>query len=320
MIHNKEVVFFNGLREGVCGHIFECIDYYLFLKEKKVNCGIYLVYDNFSIENFKDLLNTKYTLNEKELSEILMDTLIEDNKKFYSKKIHNFSKVKKFIFTEIHDFARISVARGLVMGINEIIGLRCGVEKESFRKLSEKKYNIKIFQDYRVYGDSLQSWETFNHKKRLLFKKYRRPDNMKKDTAFIYLSTECRTLEKNYIKEIIEKYSPTMDRIIFSVKDIKPFEGMSSDKVSFKIPPIDDFLNVFDTFIYVPLEKKWDCSPRLVAESYLFNKKIIFHDIDESYFSVDKGLFWRNHDGLNDLEDLNLTDKDELIQYIMSTL
>lgn len=311
---------FNGLREGVCGHIFECIDYYLFFKSLGVSCGIYLVYDDFNKEKFKKIIENKYGLGQKEIEDLIEDTLIESIKDFYSKKVYNFSKVKKFIFTEIHDFARIVMTRGPVLGINEIIGLRCGLADSDFSRISQKKYPIKIFQDFRIYGSSLQSWSTHDHKKRLFFDKYKRPTALMKNTAFIYLSTECRNLEKNYIKDIIQKYLGSMNLITFSVKNPSEYIDLMGDQVHFYSPPMNNFNNLFDTFIYVPLERKFDCSPRLVAESYLFGKKVIYHDINDSYFKIDKGLYWRNYDCLNDLEDIKLTEKDSLVEYVLNTI
>ena len=111
-----------------------------------------------------------------------------------------------------------------------------------------------------------------------------------------------------------------MKCITFSVKNPSEYADLANDKAVFLSPPIDNFVNIFDTLIYVPIERKFDCSPRLVAESYLFGKKIIYHEIGDSYFDQDKGLYWRNYDGINNLEDLKLSDKDSLVKYVMDTL
>lgn len=317
MILEKDVVLFNGLREGVCGHIFECIDYYLFFKSRGLSCGVYLVYDNLDKDKYEKIIENKYNLTKDEIAYLVSDTIIESNREFYSKKVYNFSKVKNFIFTEIHDFARIDIAKGPILGINEIIGLRCGLEEEAFRRIALKKFNIKIFQDFRIYGESLQHWPTYNHKKRLYVDRYKRPTALKENTAFVYLSTDCRNSSRDYIEDIIKTHSDKMCHIYFSVKDPSEHLDLANAKTSFLIPPLDDFVNIFDTFIYVPIERKFDCSPRLVAESYLFGKKIIYHNIGGSYFEQDRGLYWRNFDCTNNLEDLNLTSNDSLVEYIM---
>ena len=43
------------------------------------------------------------------------------------------------------------------------------------------------------------------------------------------------------------------------------------------LAPIEDFFNKFDTYIYTPVARKFDCSPRLVTECFLQNKKLFLH-------------------------------------------
>jgi hypothetical protein len=75
--------------------------------------------------------------------------------------------------------------------------------------------------------------------------------------------------------------------------------------------PIKDFFNSFDTYIYTPVQRKFDCSPRLVTECFLHNKKVIMNlDYD------DLGLQTRYNDCVENLESLNLKENDDIIQII----
>ena len=49
------------------------------------------------------------------------------------------------------------------------------------------------------------------------------------------------------------------------------------DGVEQVLAPLPDFFDQFDTYIYTPVHRKFDCSPRLVTECFLQNKKIFMH-------------------------------------------
>ena len=67
----------------------------------------------------------------------------------------------------------------------------------------------------------------------------------------------------------------------------------------------------FDTYIYTPVERKFDCSPRLVTECFLYGKKV-YMNLDY----MDIGLQTRYNDCMTDLESLNLTDNDKILTII----
>lgn len=60
--------------------------------------------------------------------------------------------------------------------------------------------------------------------------------------------------------------------------------------------PIDNILEEFDTYIYTPTEKNWDCSSRLIAECYHFGKGLVLTKTAESLVSSNLGLKYRIQD------------------------
>jgi len=313
-VKNHSIAILNLHREGVCGHLFEVIEYYYLLKD--FDACIYLAYDKLSKEQFTNLIKNKYSFTDSEIKNILDHTLIQTNKEFMLNRIYDFTPNKAVILTEVHDVIRLSNTGKAVISNKPLLGLRCSLLPDQFERVANKRvgYNLKIFQDYRIYGDKLSKWETFDHKKRLLFSKYKKASNIQKDSAFIYLSTECRHLSLDYIKKITDYYEPSFDKIYLSVLDKNHYSSVESNKIKLLVPPIDNFVELFDTFIYVPLERQFDCSPRLVPECYFYGKKVILHDIDNNY--PDKGLYWRKWDCDNNLKDLELTEEDSLIKYV----
>ena len=69
--------------------------------------------------------------------------------------------------------------------------------------------------------------------------------------------------------------------------------------------PLSNFFNKFDTYIYTPVARHFDCSPRLVTECFFYKKKVF---ADNRY--VDPGFDVRYRDCIDSLESLNLTYND----------
>jgi len=77
------------------------------------------------------------------------------------------------------------------------------------------------------------------------------------------------------------------------------------------VAPIAEFFDKFGTYIYLPVQRKFDCSPRLVTECCMYGKRV-FMDLDYS----DPGLETRLADARRDLSSLDLTDGDKILDII----
>lgn len=75
--------------------------------------------------------------------------------------------------------------------------------------------------------------------------------------------------------------------------------------------PMEDFFNKFDTYIYTPVNRKFDCSPRLVTECFMQGKKV-FKELD--YYDI--GLETRYNDCINDLQSLDLNENDKILNLV----
>jgi hypothetical protein len=160
------------------------------------------------------------------------------------------------------------------------------------------KDNVYILQDDRVYDPVKKNG--INYKKRILLDRLK-PVVVHEDRPMVYATTNCREADLTGLPE---------DTLVVSNKEYDGFECVK--------PPVKDIFEKFHTFIYTPVARKWDCSPRFIAECEHHGKEVVYHNID--YWEEDKGLYWRKWDIDNDFESLYLKEDDEIICIIKQVL
>jgi len=316
-LKGKDVVLANVLRSSSCGHLFECIEYYYLFKTEYIAMlgrplkpAIYLAYDNFTKEDLREIVENKYGFTPVEVDNLLEDTHIETINDFMGYKIHDFRNVTTTIFVEGYDLIQMNRLNMFTLA-NHLIALRCAQADEEYKEIGFTKTDFQVFQDYRVYGKELHEYKTKNHVKKILFNKLKLFKFQERNSAFMYLSTDCRELPEDYVQKTLEQY-PQFSKIYVSVLDKEPFKHLETDRIKFLTPPIKNFHSLFDTMIYMPVGRKFDCSSRLIPECAYYNKKVIYHDIDY----VDKGLKIRKEDSIGLFNNLYLDREDELFKTV----
>jgi len=257
----------NNIGRGISGHIFEIIEYYMILKNHfKIKILIY------NIPFFKDILLNKYNFDKDEIKDILNNTI------FYNKI--KLIKTKNIFFVN----GRMSNIYSDKIICDNIITFACA----SFDILNNKKNNVHILLDYRIYPTIPENG--IDYKKKILFSRYR--ETLKKgNKTLLYVTDNCRK---------ISKYPNVKNPLIISDKN-KPL------------------INLFDeisSYYYTPVLTKFDCSPRLPAECKFYKKRFILDKEVIDYLELDKGLFYRLKDIQYDFESLFLTNNDEIINII----
>ena len=165
---------------------------------------------------------------------------------------------------------------------------------------NNNKSNVWVLQDNRVYEPV--KCNGINYKKKILFNRLK-SIGKSNNQSLLYATKNCR-----HIKDFqqYKKYG----KLLAIVNVIpKPIEG-----INFVIPPIENLFEKFDTYIYTPVDRKWDCSPRFIAECKHYGKKVIYHNID--YWEEDHGLRVRKWDIDNDFDSLHLKDNDNIIEIL----
>lgn len=266
---------------GICGHTFEIIDYFYILS-KHFKTGI-LISEDITWEDLEKAIYSKYDFSEKEIQHIKQNTVFFDR-----------PKVVRGTNILIVDGGVLNMSK-VAMLFDNIIYFACGNKEIK----NNERNNVYVLQDDRVY-DPVKI-NGINYKKRILFdrlKKIKTADNK----VLVYGTKNCRNI-KDF--DELKKYG---DLLVITNKENRP------NNIPSVVPPVDNLFEMFSTYLYTPIERKWDCSPRFIAECKYYNKKVIYHNID--YMDIDHGLRIRKWDVDNDFYSLFLREDDELIEIL----
>jgi len=251
---------------GICGHLFELVDYFYAIKtyttlnpcillsdgttKKELELAIHQKYENLTVPQVFECHSPKVI--------IAKNILIVDG----SPRIKNAE-----IFAD------------------NIFLFRCS--ESDFSKFS--KFNSKVFllQDFEIYEDKPSCVNVVDYKKKILFSKYKTYNTSAQNTAMFYLTTVCRALSQSELVASINKHGFENNIVITDNPSL--YNTNSVLQV-----PVEHIWEKFSTYIYTRVPRQIDCSSRFILECMHYNKNIIY-DID--YY--DKALEVRKKDGLN---------------------
>ncbi len=282
----------------ITGHIFECFDYYLFLRQY-YKVGI-LFFCGLSKEKLKIVFESKYNVNFNDIEQDFIQ--INDISTTSKKQIVSFGKDTIVIVTDGN--IKSLENNNIFLATNKLYGFLCEFDQFDTVKINN---HITYLQDYRVHGEN-KYFKSINYIKKLPFKFYKKSNKVFDNTGLIYMTYMCRKVTA----DIVEKYHKMSGCTkTYLVVPYKLSEYDNIENVIQVEAPLEDFFNRFDIYIYTPVTRKFDCSPRLVTECFMQNKKV-FKQLD--YYDI--GLETRYNDCITNLEALDLNDTDSIISII----
>ena len=124
----------------------------------------------------------------------------------------------------------------------------------------------------------------------------------------MYITYVCRKVTPDVIATYHKKSkcSKTILVVPYKLPEYDNIDGVVQVEA-----PLEDFFNKFDTYIYTPVNRKFDCSPRLVTECFM-QRKNVFKDLD--YYDI--GLETRYNDCINNLNSLDLNENDQILKIL----
>jgi hypothetical protein len=270
---------------GICGHTFEVIDYYHILKQY-FRVGI-LIAEEMDWPTLEVIIRNKYDFSESEIKDIQTNTVFSLRPQLV--------KGRNILIT---DGGTINMSSKVLI-FDNIFYFACGNKEIK----NNDRDNVWILQDDRVYEPVKKNG--INYKKKILFDRLKSLTNGK-DSVLVYATKNCRNLDSY---EELRQYGN--DILVITNKENKPdpIPGFT-----FVVAPVDNLFEQFNTYVYTPVKRKWDCSPRFIAECKYYKKSVVFHNID--YWNEDRGLYWRNWDIENDFDSLHLKPSDDLVNIL----
>jgi hypothetical protein len=267
---------------GICGHTYEVIDYYHVLKDH-FKVGILLAED-INWATFEKSIVGKYDFSDVELYDIRAHTVFANRPTVVTGK--------NILFTD----GGIVNNCSKTLLFDNVLYFACGNKQIK----DNTNTNVWILQDDRVYEPVKKNG--INYKKKILFGRLK-TIGPSKNRTLLYATKNCRS---------IGDYSPY--KIYGNLLAIVNVLPNAVEGVEFMIPPVDNIFEQFNTYVYTPVERKWDCSPRFIAECKFYGKQVIYHGID--YWDIDHGLRVRKEDIDNNFDSLKLDSNDELIDIL----
>jgi hypothetical protein len=274
---------------GICGHTYEVIDYYHILRND-FKVGI-LLCEDIDWLTFESSIRSKYDFTDDEVADIKANTVFSNRP--------TLVKGRNILFTD----GGVVNLEAVTLLFDNIFYFACGNKEVK----DNDKDNVWILQDDRVYEPVKRNG--INYKKRILFDRLKQLNNAQ-DQLLVYATKNCRDLD-DY--ESLREYGKPVMVITNKENQPKPIDGFT-----FVIPPVDNLFEQFTTYVYTPVKRKWDCSPRFIAECKYYGKQVVFHNID--YWEQDRGLYWRNWDIENDFDSLYLRTSDDIVNILKGIL
>ena len=280
----------------VTGHIFECFDYYLLL-HNHFNVKI-LFFNGVSYENLKKLFNYKYTVDfsivEKDIIYFNIENLMEQKYFIFDNKTKVLlvdGNVKGLDFYNIHLMTR------------QRFGFICAEPETITNDLIHK--NITFLCDHRIYKNTLK---TKHYIKKMPFKYYRKSNKKFDNTGLMYTTYVCRKVTPAVLEDYHKRSGCTKSILVvpYPLPEYDHLNGITQ-----VVAPIKDLFDKFDVYIYTPVQRKFDCSSRLITECFINHKKV-FIDLDYT----DIALSVRYNDCLTNLQSLDLTDTDDIFSLL----
>jgi hypothetical protein len=279
---------------GMTGHIFECIEYYYILKKHFKPC-IMIPEATVSKEYLEKTIRDKYVFTNEEVCDILDNILIFDKPKLVR------GKAGLIVDAGFNKLASV----GAHYLFDKVMVFPCDVF------CYKEKENVIAFQDDRIYGTE-GVCESHHYIKKILLDKYK-PIGPADNKKLIYATKNARGLKEDYYTQIEKDIDGE-----FLLLTNAEIQMDLSDRFHIEEMPVQNLMEKFDTYVYTPIEKKWDCSPRFIVECKYYGKNVEYYQID--YLDVDHGLRWRIHDIEHNYDSLFLREDDEIIKLVGDAL
>lgn len=309
----KTIHFLMYDQDIIHGGFFDNFDYYYIVKEVFKDCDVrWKCITNFKRSEVLAVLKEKYDVDPEVFKGI--DVIKHGINQFH----RNPLKVDVLI-------CATNSAMFWFLENNNVQVAKSYIGLSDWRDIHPKqnKYypNHYILGDERVY-DYGGDCNFRPYRKKILFDKYikREMPTKAKYNYMLNLSLVERRFPKEWIMKMLKHFGYPDKKFAGYVGSKNTdyysyFNDMES--IDMVIPPFDDFMGMFNDFIYLPYKDGTDATPRLIPEMVFFGKGIGYYD---KGISMKSGGHYRYLDTINNFGGLWLQENDEIMGYIEKCL
>ncbi len=280
----------NSIDHGICGHTFEIIDYFWVIKDFFNAC--ILMVEDISPKTFENAIRSKYNFTDNEIDCILSHTVFKykplllkcNNVLIVDGNLQNINS-KNIIFNKAFLFA-------------------CGYIPIK----NNKNKKVYVLQDHRIYEKA--EVNSIEYVKKILFSRMKIITKHENKTL-IYATKNCRLLSDEYYLNLLKKYDD--DFLVLTNKENRL--SLINDRITQIDMPVPNIFEKINKYIYTPISRHFDCSPRFIAECKYYGIDVIYDDI----VYHDKGLEARKSD-INNIDTISLNSKDNIIDIIRENI
>jgi hypothetical protein len=219
---------------GVCGHLYEMIDYYWAIKNWTNLRPVILLSDGTTVDEFDKAVAQKY-----------------DNIKIEHVVYHPNPRV--ILANNLLIVDGSPRLRNAELLVDNIFLFRCSESDFSFYK----NKNVFLLQDNEIYDDKPEDTTVINYKKKILFSKYKKYNSTVTDTAMFYLTDVCRALPQYELEQSIDKHGFKHNIVLTNSPQLYSLDNVYQ-------VPVDNLWEKFNTYIYTKVPRQIDCSSRFI--------------------------------------------------------
>lgn len=290
----------------VNGGFFDNFEYYCLVKSVFKDCDVrYRVLTDHSKEDVLNILMDKY-------EDIDKDTYynIEVGPYYFNHIFRNPLRVD-VLFCATNSTVFWFLTHKNIQAAKFMIGLADYLPIHEKQDLYYPK-NVTLCDERFFLFDNI-NW--LPYRKKILFDKFKKKNYSSKYDYIMNLSLVDRRYSKEFMINLLESLKGSC--CIYTGNKNKEYYAWLKDiGVDVIVPPVEDFMGLFKTFIYIPYNNGWDATPRLPAEAVFYGKDVMYYDI----WNVKAGGYYRHKDIEENFEGLYLKEDDEVINIIENVL
>ncbi len=211
---------------GLSGHIFEIIDYYFILKRHFKVNA--LIPEFIKKENFIEFINSHYNFKQDEIE--LNDFIFGSN--------FEAIRCNKILLVD-GGYWFLNRYKSKLLG--NIFAFACG---PSYLESGKQPDDVIFLADHKIYPNL-----GLDYVKKVL----PRLNHIKGSRPFAHVTKNCRSLTKEQINLLFKQYP-----------DILMYSDYLEPSYNITNQPIRNFN--FNRYVYTPIMRHFDCSPRLIIE------------------------------------------------------